>query len=46
MSTNRLSSLFRFKDVIRKEEQFHIVYKFRAVTVTLLTMAKLTTILK
>ena len=27
-STNGLSSLFRFKDVIPKELQFHIVYKF------------------
>ena len=28
MSTNRLSSLFRFKDVFRKELQSHLVYKF------------------
>ena len=27
-STNRLSSLFRFKDVIPKELQSHLVYKF------------------
>ena len=27
-STNRVSSLFRFKDVIPKELQSHIVYKF------------------
>ena len=27
-STNRLFSLFRFKDVIRKELQSHLVYKF------------------
>ena len=26
--TNRLSSLFSFKDVIRKELQSHIIYKF------------------
>ena len=28
MSTNCLSSLFRFKDVIPKELQSHLVYKF------------------
>ena len=27
-STNRLSSLFRFKDVISKELESHIVYEF------------------
>ena len=27
-STNRLSSLFRFKDVIPKELQSHLIYKF------------------
>ena len=27
-STNRLSSLFHFKDVIPKELQYHLVYKF------------------
>ena len=28
MSTNRLSSLFRFEDVIPKELQSHVVFKF------------------
>ena len=37
-STNRLSSLFHFKDVIPKELQSHFIYiNFRAVTAMLLT---------
>ena len=45
-STNRLSSLFRLKDVIPKELQSYPVYKFSCGNAMLLTMAKLSAILK
>ena len=39
-STNRLSSLFTYKDVIPKDLQSNLIYKFIAVTATLPNMAK------
>ena len=39
-STNHLSSLFCFKDVIPKELRSHLFYKFSAVAAMLLIMAK------
>ena len=44
-STNSLSSLFCFKDVIPEELQSHLVYNFHVVTGVLLATAKLSAIL-